>query len=74
MRDVAGSRTASLRMAGRFIVLAAMLAAAAAAIGRATDDAIQQRVIFTKNGVTMDCRREFTNGQTYLVDCERRIP
>lgn len=46
-----------LLLAGAVFCL--LIAVAASGIGRAMDHEIEQRVIFTRDGVTFDCERRF---------------
>ncbi len=57
---------------GKLISLALVALIAAALIGRAIDHEarIQQRVIMTKHGHTLDCRVDYyEDGSIYLNDC-----
>jgi len=63
-----------IRLAGWLIIGAMVALVAIALIGRAVDNQIrtQEHVIFTRNGVTLDCERiTDVAGRTFYDSCVR---
>jgi hypothetical protein len=50
-------------------VVCSVLFFGAALVGRAIDTEIQDRVIFTRNGVTLDCERLVRGGEVEYDNC-----
>lgn len=61
-----------MRLALSLILSACLLMVGAVAIGRAIDHAERQYVIFTRNGVTLECERiTDITGRTFYDSCTR---
>ena len=57
---------------GIALCIAAFVLASATVIGRAIDVEVQDRVLFTRSGVTLDCARHLGgHGQVSYIDCVR---
>lgn len=52
-------------------IVSALLFFGSVLVGRAIDTEVQDRVIFTRNGVTLDCERVFVGGEMNYNDCHR---
>lgn len=58
------------RLLGIVLCLSLVILIGATLIGRAIDTEVQQRVIFTKNGQTLDCNRtEGVDGRVFYTHC-----
>jgi hypothetical protein len=52
------------------ILVCGVVVLGATALGRAIDQELQQRILFTQNGATLDCRRDFSaHGSVSYSDC-----
>lgn len=57
------------------LICVAAFLAAAHFVGIAIGHEAQDRVLFTQNGITLDCRRDVSPaGDAYLNDCEASRP
>lgn len=51
------------------LVVCAIVTVGSVAVGRAMDAAVQDRVIFTRGGITLDCeRRVYSAGETIVFE------
>jgi hypothetical protein len=61
-------------MISKMLCVALLLVIGVALLGRAIDQAVQQRVLITRGGQTLDCERVHRNGRVFLSDCEKITP
>ena len=61
-------------MISKLLCIALLGLIAVALLGRAIDATVEQRVLITRDGRTMDCLRVFRKGHVFLDDCQRVAP
>ena len=61
-------------MIGKLLCIALLGLIAVALLGRAADHQVEDRILYVKDGQTLDCKRSFRKGHVFLDDCERIAP